>query len=354
MINFQNLVIEKNASEKVVKLLENNVIGTPGQGMLYKLMNVKDKIDRLINPWFVSVNMRNRVVGTCCFDERTVHNNNRDSKAFYVRYFSFLDIFRRKSVIVNHKKGNSKIKSEVNELLAGHGLVEDAGQKFLFYAYVDLHNERSRVLCEEFGFEKIREFKATLFSRFIPRRDERVTKLENNEQAKKLLANYYRDYSLVDLDMLEADKFYVIKNELGEVVAGVQCNLEHWNILDIPGITGKFILNVIPKIPLLNRYFNQDYYFLSFDSMYVKDGHEKDLISLFSHLLFVSGIKVASLCVDVESDLHQKLQKFNMGFMQKLQNNMIHQVIVKAVNYTEEEKKQLTQSPVYISSFDIT
>ena len=354
MNDFQNIVVEKNANQKVVNLLENNVIGTPGQGMLYKLMNVKDKIDRLINPWFVSVNLRNRVVGTCCFDERFILNNNHNGKAFYVRYFSFMDQFRRKSIKSRKKQGNSKIKAEVNELLNGKGLVVDSRQKFLFYAYVDLLNERSRILCEDFGFDKIREFKAILFSRFNPKSDERVTKLSNLEQAKKLLKEYYSNHSLVDFDMLDGDKFYVIRNADNQIVAGVQCNLEHWNILDIPGLTGKFIMNVLPKIPFLNRYFNKDYYFLSFDSIYVKDGYENDLIKLFSHLLFVSGIKVASFCLDVKSDLYQKLQKHNMGFMQKLQNNMIHQVIVKPVNFTTKEKDQLKQLPVYISSFDIT
>lgn len=354
MKNFETIEIEKNASYKIVKLLENNIIGTPGQGMLYKLLNVKNKINRLINPWFVSIYLHNKVVGTCCFDERFIHNRGQSNKAFYVRYFSFLDQFRRKNVKVRAKKSNSIIKSEVNQLLSGKGLVTEPRSKFLFYAYVDLHNERSRVLCEEFGFEKIREFKALLFSRLIPRRDNRVTKLSDISQVRDLLAQFYQNYSLVDLDMLEVDKFFVIKNESDEVVAGVQCNLEHWNILDIPGITGKFILKVIPKIPLLNRYFNQDYYFLSFDSIFVKDGYEKDLISLFNHLLFISGIKVASICLDIESELYLKMKNFNLGFMQKLQNNMIHQVIVKPVNYTECEKKQLSQSPAFISSFDIT
>mgnify|MGYP001049092686 CR=1 FL=1 len=354
MNTFQNLIIEKNANKKVIKLLENNVIGTPGQGMLYKLLNVKDKIDQLINPHFISIQKQDKVIGTCCFDERHVKNASKPYKAFYVRYFSFLDKFRRKNIVVKNRKSNSSIKDEVNQLLMGKGLVDNPEEKFLFYAYVDLNNDRSRLLCEEFGFTKVREFQARLFSRFRPKRDPRVTQLNDIKKIKSLLTDHYKNHSLVDLDMVNGGKYYVIKDENDEVVAGVQCNLEHWNILDIPGFTGKIILNIIPKIPLLKQYFNKDYYFLSYDSIYVKNGYEKDLIKLFSHLLFTSGLKVASFCLDVDADIYRKLQKFNMGFMDRLQNNMIHQVIAKPINFSKEEEQKLSDSPVFISSFDIT
>ncbi len=354
MNTFQNLTIEKNANEKVIKLLENNVIGTPGQGMLYKLLNVKDKINQLINPHFISIQKQDRVLGTCCFDERHVKNAGKPYKAFYVRYFSFLDKFRRKNIVIKKRSSNSNIKNEVNELLTGKGLVDNLEDKFLFYAYVDLHNDRSRLLCEEFGFTKVREFQAKLFSRFRPKKDSRVTQVHDIKQIKSLLTTHYKNHSLVDLDMVNAGKYYVIKDRNNEVLAGVQCNLEHWNILDIPGFTGKIILNIIPNIPFLKQYFNKDYYFLSYDSIYVKNGYEKDLIKLFSHLLYTSGLKVASLCLDVDSEIFRKLQKFNMGFMNRLSNNMIHQVIVKPINFSREEEQKLVESPVFISSFDIT
>ena len=156
-MNFRFLSITRSASPELLQILSNNVIGTPGKSMIYQHMGVDDKIHRLENPYFVNLKRADRIVGTCCFCNRTTINSGQPNQSLYVRYFSFKDLFRRKSVKEKARSNRQGLREEIHTLLNGRDLGMNEGEKFFHYAYVDPRNERSAILCSEFGFEKVRQ-----------------------------------------------------------------------------------------------------------------------------------------------------------------------------------------------------
>src|SRR5258706_164312 len=96
-IDFRLLKILKSPTDDLFQILNNNVIGTPGQGMLYQHLRVDNKLNRIADPYFVNLVKGGKIIGTCCFCRRTTTNYTGKIQAFYVRYFSFRDAYRRKT-----------------------------------------------------------------------------------------------------------------------------------------------------------------------------------------------------------------------------------------------------------------
>ena len=69
-MNFKFLRIVRSPTEEVLEILNNNVIGTPGHGMLYQHLRVGDKITRIAAPYFVNLISGTKTIGTCCFCRR--------------------------------------------------------------------------------------------------------------------------------------------------------------------------------------------------------------------------------------------------------------------------------------------
>src|SRR5688572_30838249 len=120
-MNFRYLSVSQAPSNELLKLLNSNMIGTPGHGMLYQHVHVNEKLVRIKEPYFVNLERTGKIAGTCCFCKRTIFNAERELTSFYVRYFSFQDIFRRKSLTVKSNRLGA-LREEVARLLKGQGL----------------------------------------------------------------------------------------------------------------------------------------------------------------------------------------------------------------------------------------
>ena len=277
MASFKILHIERTPNNQVLELLEKNVVGTPGKSILYQLQDVQLKINSISNPYFANLSIRNRLYGTICLSKRNVYSLNKQHQAFYLRYFTFRDSFRTTNPKKHSRKTPSLIREDVAKLMDGEGL--DFNEKLVLYAYVDVDNIRSKRLIDEFGFRKAGEFSVIAFSRLFPKFDSRVYELESAHQhvMKSLLLDFYKDERLVATDnMFERGTYFVFKNN-DEIVCGVQAIIDSWGIKEVPGIAGKMMMKIVPKLPLLNRLFNPHYKFVFLESIYCKAGHEKEL-----------------------------------------------------------------------------
>ncbi len=154
--------ISKTPDPELLTLLNNNIIGTPGQGMLYQHLGVPNKIHQIADPYFVNLIRNKNVISTCCFCQRTTMNKGVEINSFYIRYFSFSDVFRGKKTNPKTSTRKSTLREEIKLLLNGSGLSTSVNEKFYHYAYVDPRNTRSALLCEEFGFQPVRQFTTIL------------------------------------------------------------------------------------------------------------------------------------------------------------------------------------------------
>ena len=317
--------------------------------MLYKHKDVGKKIKSIFNPVFANLSIRDRLYGTICLSKREVYNLGKPKDAYYLRYFTFRKQFRGSNP-KNNSKAESKIRNEVSELMNGKGLPH--GDDLLLYAYVDKENFRSKRLIDEFGFDKVGEFNVIPFSRIYAKIDSRVEKLEDSTKAetKQVLMDYYCDVQLVSFDQLfSVGDYYVIRDTEGEIMCGVQAIIDGWEILELPGISGKLMMKVVPKLPLVGRLFNSDYKFAFFEYVYCKPGFEKDFEMLLESILGTLKMNSGVLCLDPNSKLCDQLNNIRFGLTHKLMGESRVDIVVKSRDKTFISDN----APFYVSGFDV-
>ncbi|HYC84853.1 MAG TPA: hypothetical protein VEB86_06510, partial [Chryseosolibacter sp.] len=215
---FQYLEILNTPSDQLLEVLNHNIIGTPGHGMLYQHLGVNDKIYRIENPLYVNLKHAGTIVGTCCFCKRTTHNSSLgDLSSYYVRYFSFRHQYRRKAPRKATTTRRSLLREEIRSVIDGPALGSPPGEKFFHYACVDPRNVRSVALCQEFGFQTVRDYATLVFSRMNPKPGDCVVeRVEQGEEdiVRSRLTYYYRDYNMVSTENLfNGRDYWVVKNK---------------------------------------------------------------------------------------------------------------------------------------------
>lgn len=351
------LTVDRKPSTQIIELLEANVLGEPNKSMRYQHQRLRPKITNIADPYFISVQRQQKIIGMGCFCKRPTWNVGKELNSFYIRYFNFRDGHRIAEAKGQGKRANKKsaIKEELKQLLAPSGLA--ANEKTLFYSYLDPKNERSANLCHYFGFQPIRQFTTCLFSRLSPKLHPKVAKCHPDEYTlvKTLLKKQYADYNMLSFENLFFEEdYYVIKDEEGKIVAGVQANFEHWKIIEMPDLFGKVVMKTLPKLPVLNKLFNPEYRFVALSGIYVKEGHEKSLAALLESVLHLHQFTSALLWLDVDSDLYHLISALPKGLMNYFYHGLTADVIANTVNLDEDEVLSLTQKPAYISAFDMT
>lgn len=357
-MSFHFFQILKSPTKELLEILNNNIIGTPGHGMLYQHLGVSNKIGKISDPYFVNLVRKENIIGTGCFCNRLTMNNGKVIPAFYIRYFSFKEKYRRATTTERKKKKTEGrlLRKEINQLLTGRELGIDVQKKFFHYAYVDPRNSRSLLLCNEFGFEKIREFSTIIFNRLCPRKFKNIEVIEGHleETIKELLKEYYADYNMFSFENLFVGRRYYVVRVAGEIVAGVSVNPEHWKIHSLPGILGQLLLNCFSALPFFNRIINKDYRFLTLEGIYCKEGHEKSLEILIESLLAQHKLNSAMIWADIESNLYKTMKMLNLGLVSKLNKEVKASVLCKFIHFDEKEIKIFKDNPAYISGIDLT
>ena len=356
-MDFKFFNIIKSPTQELLKILNNNIIGTPGHGMLYQHLGVHNKIDKIADPYYVNLVRNHKIIGTCCFCSRTTNNAGSNFSSFYIRYFSFKDLYRRKHIIEKTVSRNSSIREEIKTVLTGQGLGKDTKEKFFFYAYVDPRNLRSLLLCNEFGFETVRQYTSIIFNRINPKENKAVVSVSPDEESrvKSLLIDFYKTFNMFSFENLfNGREYYTIKDQSGTIVAGVQVNPDLWSIHSLHGLSGKVILNTFSKIPYLDRLFNKNYRFITLEGIYYAKGFENYLEILFESLLAKYKVNSAIICLDSETSLYRTLKSLKLGMVDKLSKEVKGNVICKFINFDEKDKNLFKSNPAYISGIDVT
>lgn len=332
-------------NDQLRALLNENIIGTPGESLVYQQCMVDPKLDHIYNPVFLTVELGDRVVGACCLVGRTVSNSGQDSPAHYIRYLTFQSRFRAPSNALQRLEKKSILKDEIAEVLSGKALEIPEGH--LFYAYVDPDNLRSRRLITSFGFEEVGRFRTVFFSRLFPKRHPKIVPIKENEleDVKRQLKTTYGDHCLFTTENIGFQDGYLGYYENGVLVAGLQANQEAWRVYEIPG--GKLLLDLVSRIPLINRLFSKNFRFLSIEGVFCPEGKEGLIEVLLEDALARSERSTAIICLDPESDLYRKFKQLDQGLIRRLTTEKEMAVMAKGADVGH-----LKQHPVYVSGFD--
>ena len=360
--------VSDHATGEMIWLLDNTIQGSEG-GMQYALRDVKPRIeaygDRIR---FVSLYKKNQVTGTIgsCF--RISGQGALRYPSSYLRYLSIQTVYRlapgwrlRRREKVRPERDDS-FKKKVLDIFSKPHLLElndvKEGDSHIMYAFIESMNERSRNLVTQAGYEYVRSFLTVAFSRFSPKYEDSVSKLQYGEKdaMRNLLLDYYSDHSLFAPDyVFYGDKYYVLK-ENGEIIAGVSAIPGIHRIYNVPGIWGWVMMKLLPKTPYFRRLFKPgEFHYLVFDAIYCKKGSEKKLATLFESVCAAEGYYTGLTWLDDRSWLYDKLRAgVKMGALNRMLNAKPGLVYIKFINFTEKAKEPFFEAPAYISGFDFS
>lgn len=339
------IILEDRPSLAATKLLHHTLWGT--NGPLYQHLDTPEKVGQLKGALSFMLEKRRKVIGTCTVLERKIVVKGKTYTTFYCRYFSI------------EKQAQGKI--------FGHLLLKQMkiyleqitiGTPSIFYAYVDQDNPRSAKLLKNVGFEVMRNFQTSMFSRVYPKKSKLIHRITEHDKSKmrKLIESQYKDYSLTNFETLFTKGNYFVLKEDREIIAGLQGTVVNWKIHHLPGFSGKIMLNVLPHVPLLSRMFNpNDFRFVAFDAIYCVKGNEAKLFKLMEHACAQLKLCAGMVWMDPGCELYKRMNAIgNWGFMNKMKDDLPAYVVGGFKNMTEEEKKVFKEQAVYVSSFDLT
>ncbi len=360
--------VSDHANEGILDILNHAVQGSEG-GLRFSLQNIapriaayKDKIR------FVSLYKKNQITGTVgsCF--RISGQGNLRCATSYLRYLAFQTVYqsdltwrKKKKSLIKPEKDDS-FKQKTLEIFSKPHLLDVAnvfeGDKHVMYAFLESMNERSKNLVHQAGYEYIRSFLTVAFSRFSPKPDPRVTKLDEESKAKmeSLLLEYYRDYSFFSTDYsFYGDRYYILK-EGKEIIAGVSAIPSVYKVYDIPGIWGWVMMRVLPKTPYFRRLFRPgEFRYLVFDAIYCKNGRENLLSTLFESACAAEGFNTGLTWLDDRSQLFDNIRNgAKMGALNRMLNAKPGLVYARFINLSEKDKEYFYNAPAYISGFDFS
>ena len=345
LLNDDNFSIwkEQGISREAIEFLDS--ISWGSDGAVYEHKNTPEHFKYITNPYLLSITEEGKILGTAVFCNPQVTVAGKPFNYYYTRYFASSPAIRGKGVI----------KRLAIEVMSSIRKGETA--KTIFVGFVERGNKSSYKVSETAGYHNIGTIKTVGFSRFFPKKSTRIHKVVTESERKEiidLLRNQYSKHALVQFDYLFMhDNYYVIR-ENNEIVAGCQFHKAHWVINKMPGLMGKIILNVVPRIPLLNKLFNpKKFLFLAFEGIYFKPGKEKQLHELFEGLLAQEKLKSALFWMGEKCPYRQTLTSYShLGLINKFVKDSDVYIMASYQNMTPEEIQTTENSPLYASGFD--
>ena len=334
------LVVKPVADVDAVHLLKSTIYGT--HGIRYRQTGQEHKLNRLNNPYFFHLYIEGSLQGFYCLDQRQVACQWGNVNAFYGRYLAVSEAYQRRGY-------GRMLKSEAISFIERTVLAP-----YLLYSYIEEKNVRSFALAVENGFKSISQLKTFVFRRLSPVADLRVNRLIDTDQAMvtHLLNDYYADYNFRFLAKVGDQGNYFGIKDGRKLIAGLQANRVSWEFLDMPGVSGWMMMNILPKLFWLNRLFQPEYSFLALDGIFLKPLEKDVLITLLESVLAYSKLNSVLFQIDSRDSLFPLLSR--MGVFSGFQKGITTHVLVKPYGLTTDQVKQLSSSPAFLSSFDYT
>ena len=334
---------EQGISSEAIEFLDS--ISWGSDGAVYEHKNTPEHFKHITNPYLVSITEEGKIIGTAVFCNPQVTVAGKPFNYYYTRYFASSPAIRGRGII---KKLAAQVMSSIRE---------GEKRKTIFVGFIERGNKGSYKVTESAGYHTIGTIKTIGFSRFFPKKNKKIRRITTESEKQEILSllkKFYHQYSLVQFDYLFMhDNYYVIKED-GEIIAGCQFHKAHWVVNKMSGIIGKIILNVVPKIPLLNKLFNpKKFEFLAFEGLYFKPGNENRLHELFEALLAQEKLKSALFWMAEKSPYYKSLTQYgNLGLINKFVKDSDVYIMASYQNMTAEEIEVTENNPLYASGFD--
>jgi hypothetical protein len=368
VLDYKKLEVKKisHPDDEIISLLRNTVQGAEG-GMRYSVQNTEEKVKALGDSLtFMALYRRNNLAGVVGLCRRNTNNCGVRYESTYVRYLAMQSALQTMKAPARKNERLSfteeSFKQKLLALFRGPQYDETGDRSgpssYVMYAYVESHNERSKNLIHQAGYEYIRSFLTVAFSRFRPATSQYVTRLSPAEEPAMaaLLAGQYRNYTFYYDDFSFFNHRYYVMRKNGEIVAGVSALPALYRIVNIPGVWGWIMMKVLPYTPYFRRLFRPDEFrYLVLNAIYCRKGSEDLLPDLFEAVCAEEGYHTALTWLDDHSELYESLRtNRRMGALNRMLNARPGLIYASFSGLTEKEKEKFYECPAYISGFDFS
>ncbi len=355
---------QNSVPTEIIPVLLRTFWGTPGK-TLYQHLQTANKIYDVRHPFFYTLKRLGTMLCTVCLAWREARlSDNLHIDSYYIRYFVANPLVSGKG-LRNKKERNSEPKGIIKQFMedvfsSGSAIRTPAlpEGKALFYAYVESENEQSMHLCNHFGFRPIREMVTVPFSRFSPKVHACVRKAQPHEYdvLRKRVAEQYSEHSFVVTEHLFYHDNYFVTELDGRIVAGLQANPTQWMIKNLPGISGKILVRILPYIPYLRRLINpKKYCYSAIEGIFCDDGFEWAISALIETAIAKQGHHSALMWFDSACPVLRTVRKnCELGLMDTFNSGGTAEIIVRGQMLSQTDWLWLENTPAYISCFDLT
>jgi GNAT superfamily N-acetyltransferase len=277
------ITVEKTFDDTILTLLRKTIYGT--KGPKYKHTGQELKLQNLKNPLFFTLRKQEDTIGFCCLCEREIWIGTEKNLGYYGRYLA----------VDENYQGNGfgkLLKKNATEYIESNSTSPS-----VLYSYIEKNNTRSFNISQKMGFQSISTLETIIFSRLCPKADNRVTRIEEVELPEILekLESQNTHTILRTFENINYQNNCFILKENGRIVAGLQANPTRWKIVEMEGLGGKILLNILPYIPILKRLINPGKYdFFSNRRRFYGIGFRRISIS-FNRRSLVSLFNVVSI-----------------------------------------------------------
>lgn len=334
--------IRESVTPQIIELLEQTTLGT--NGAMYRHLDTSARIQEADNPLFLSMERNEKVIGNITFCRR-----DRD---WYIRYFAFHSLAQAGDKKKKEDKGNSFLKRELNQFFndAFEGKIDGTTVQSM-YAYIDPKNDRSKWMSENFNFHVIGQLVTQTFSRIKPKASKRLEKIADWNTIEDLVMLNYTDHAYFFDAHAKLPPFYALKDTKGKIIACAKVTSVKWEIIRLPGKSGRFITKLIPFIPLVNRLIKpKNQTFLVPEIVCAKDNDPTLLDELFSAILHEEKLNLMIWWLDQKDPMYKHVkEKINWGLL----NRIIGASPVDVVQRTADGQPIFQDRTVFVTAWDM-
>ena len=308
------------------------------------MRDVHHKLRRLSGSRFISLEQGGQLIGAYVLRGKKVRIGGTEYPAYY-RTFLAVD---------PSKSGQGYGTVLVQETRRHYS--RKLGKAGVLYGYIEADNESSLRVSQHAGYVPVGSFSTTLFNRLRPRDDPRVRSLAVGERGRlvALLNEQYAEHALRDFEQsVDAASYYVLAEDHA-ISAGMQIEPCHWQVLRLPGVSGRLLIQIVSRVPGLRRLFDaRNCRFLKLGNLYVCPGKESEVFTLAEALLARVGVTLAMAFQDTRSPVYQRIAR--CGSFGILNSGVDARVYVMAAleGFTSAQRAECLQMPLCISPMDI-
>ena len=335
------IVREHLFSPEIINFLERTTLGT--EETLYRNEGIRERVAEINDPVIAILSVHGEMAAMVVIEQRKVISNGFECKAYYFRYLASDVTFRNRRYVGKYGRKLMQL------------IVEAEEDKAVFYSYVESKNFRSINFQKKIGFEQRSKIRALGFSRFRPTLHSgvRFARAEDRNAIVEKVKKHHGEYALLHFSHLLNDDNYLVLEQNGKIVAGLQIHEAAWVVERIPDKFGSLALKILPYVPFLRKLINPKHFqFLTFEGSFYQEDQPDQIIHLIESALAIKGLHSAIFWLDNQVALYKDLQNYRLGLLNYFVRSTEAECLLISKNISPEERAKIYSGPIYLSTFD--